>query len=217
MIYSKKNIQKFFISKVLIIAILLTVINVFLVECLFTDNVIKKTFSDKISGSVISKALIIKQQYSWFIYILTPVLLILKMLLVTFCFWIGSLFEEAKIKFRNFFNVVIISEFVFIIFNFIKTGLLYCFKFQTITEINQFHPFTLFSILNKTKIPEYLYYSFTIISVQEITYWIILTLLLKSLLRINFIGRILFIAKTYGIGMLIWMSIVAFFTIIIMT
>ncbi|MCF8359008.1 MAG: hypothetical protein K9H26_09640 [Prolixibacteraceae bacterium] len=120
---------------------------------------------------------------------------------------------NSKSKYKDYLKVVLLTESVFVVFSFIRTGGLYYYDFQTVTKISQFQPFTLFSLLDVNNIPEYLHYPLSLISIPEAIYWVVLALLLKPLISGSFLKRIGFIAKTYGIGLLIWVSIVVFVTL----
>jgi hypothetical protein len=199
--------------KLLILVLLLMVINAFLVQNLFTDDIFYKTYSDQMSVKMISQMLKFNTGHIWIMYLLTPIITIIKLLFVSGCLWIGLLLKNSKDIFKDLWRIVIISEFTFVFYAFIKTGLLYYYDFQTITEVSQFQPLSLFSLLDTNNIPLYLYYLLSLISIPEVTYWIVLAVLLKSVINSNFWGRFVFIAKTYGLGLLIWVSTLTFIII----
>jgi hypothetical protein len=202
--------------KVYGVIVLISILNIIITNNIISDDIYINTYTGQLSAEIINKMLSIKSKYSWASYVLAPILLILKTGFVSICFWIGSLFNDSndlKTKFKDYLRIVIFAESVFIIFSFVRTGLLYNYNFQTLTEINQFQPFTLSSVLNTNNIPAYFHYPLTLLSIPEAVYWIVLALLLKPIVSGNLWNRIGFIAKTYGVGLLIWVSIVVFLTL----
>ncbi|HPR31103.1 MAG TPA: hypothetical protein PLK12_03365 [Prolixibacteraceae bacterium] len=197
--------------------LLLMLVNTFWVQELFTDHLYYQTYSGQLSTEVIAKMLHIKYRFAWLSYVFVFVLLVGKLFLTTCCFWIGSFFAGAKNKFRTFWSGVLIAEFVFVFFSFLKTGLLYIHNFETLTEIGQFQPLTLLSLFDPSSIPGYFHYPLSLLSVPEVCYWLVLALQLRPVLSYSFFGSLWFVAKTYGVGLLIWVSVVVFFTLNILT
>lgn len=204
---TKKNIN------ILLLILLLSLVNFLLNQELITDKIYQQTYSGQLPATIIAKILKIKHQYGWLSFAISPIILFIKLLFVACCLWIGSVFKDTNDNFKKLWKIVIISEFVFVSFSFVNTGLLYYINFQNISKITQFQPFSLYGLLNIEKIPIYFHYTLAVLSIPEITYWIVLAMLLKSLLKDNFKGRIIFIAKTYGVGLLIWITFVTFMII----
>jgi hypothetical protein len=202
--------KKVEIWKIFGLFILIYYLNIILANGIISEEIYVKTFSGQLSSEMIAKMLSIKSKYVWVNYLLAPILLLIKTDLIALCFWIGSFINSSKSKFKDYLRLVLLAETVFIVFTFVRTGLLYYYNFQTLTEISQFQPFTLYSILDIKNIPEYFHYPLALVSIPEVIYWGILVLLLKPLISGNFWTRLGFVAKTYGVGLLIWVSIVVF-------
>jgi len=195
------------------IIILVYIFNLTIVNSIFSNDIYVNTFSGQMSAEMIAKTLSFKSKYIWVNYLLAPVFMLFKTMLITACLWIGFFIGGSKSKFKDFLRIVLFAETVFIVFSFVRTGLLYYYNFQTLTEITQFQPFTLYSLLDVNNIPEYFHYPLALVSIPEAIYWGVLVLLLKPLISGNFWDRFGFVAKTYGIGLLIWVSIVVFVTL----
>lgn len=193
--------------------ILLYCFNIILLNGVITEKIYVNSFTGQLSAKMIGKVLSIKVKYAWLNYYLIPVLLLIKTGFVAVCFWIGSFIGGLKLTFKDYLRPVLFAETVFIIFSFIQTGFLYYNNFQTLTEIGQFQPFALYYILNVNNIPAYLNYPLALVSIPEAIYWVVLVLLLKPLISGNFWKRLGFVAKTYGVGLLVWVSIVVFVTL----
>jgi hypothetical protein len=193
--------------------ILIYYLNTILTNSIISEEIYVNTYSGQLSSEMIAKMLSLKSKYAWLNYLLVPTLLILKTALVALCFWVGSFINESNSKYNNYLRIALLAESVFVIFSFIRTGGLYYYNFQTLTEISQFQPLTLFSLLDVNNIPEYFHYPLSLISIPEAIYWVVLALLLKPLITDSFRKRMGFIAKTYGAGLLIWVSIVVFATL----
>ncbi len=195
------------------IIILIYIFNLIIVNSIFSDAIYVNTFSGQMSAEMIAKMLSFKSKYVWVNYLLAPILLFVKTGLVALCFWIGSFISSSKSTFKNYLRIVLFAETIFIVFSFARTGLLYYYNFQTLTEISQFQPFTLYSVLDVNNIPAYWQYPLALIGIPEAIYWFVLVLLLKPLISGSFWNRLGFVAKTYGVGLLVWVSIVVFLTL----
>lgn len=193
--------------------IFVSILNVVIVNGIFSDAIYVNTYTGQMSAEMIAKMLSFKSKYVWVNYLLVPILLFVKTGLIALCFWIGSFISNSKSKFKDYLRLVLLAETVFIVFSFVRTGLLYYYNFQTLTEISQFQPFTLFRLMDVNNIPAYFHYPLALVSIPEAIYWVVLILLFKPLISGNFWNRLGFVAKTYGVGLLIWVSIVVFVTL----
>ena len=206
-----KNRSIFFAIQILVLVVAL------LLDLLLTKDLYYKSLSDQMSIEMISKLLDIKQKIGWLSFIISPTMISIKMVLIAGILYIGSTFSGFDKNFGDFWRIVLIAEFVSIVYLFIRTGLLYSNNFQDVNDIQSYLPFTVYHIINKETISQYFYYPLSLLNLFELFYWLVLAYLLKPLLKLNFIKSIGFIAKTYGIGLIIWASFIVYFSINIST
>lgn len=182
-------------------------------EFLITDELMYNTYSGQLSADMITRMLKMQRQFWWVNYALIPVLLSIKLLLSSSCVWIGIIFSGNNKKHKEVWRVFLLSEFIFILQMFIRIVLLFFMDIQTMEDINNFQPFSLFSLLDVNNLPSYLRYPTALINIFEVTYWFVLAHLLGSLMNGSFRVRLGFVFKTYGIGLLIWVSLMIFLTL----
>lgn len=180
---------------------------------IITNGLIADSFKGSISSAMLNKFLHIRNMYWWIGSLLSPLIALIKIIFVAGCLYIGSIIYYPNIKFNIFLKIALISEFIFIFYNSIKITLILFYKLHTIAGIQQFQPMTLYSLFDPVSIPYYLYYPFIILNLFEIPYWVIIVVLLKEIIKGSVFDRIIFIAKTYGMGLFIWITIVTFLTI----
>ncbi len=211
------NTHKMSSLKLLIIISLFSVINSILIQNLISEEIIYNSFSGKSSLEMIKKALAFNHRFGWINYILPPLILFVNFLFVACCLWIRGLLIGLKNKFHEFWRISIISGIVFIFFSYLKTGILYYLNYQTIGEINSFQPLSLYNLLRDVNTPVYLQYALTVLNVPELLYIVAISLSLKKTTNIPFISGLMFVLKSYGTGLIIWLTLVTFFLISIKT
>ncbi len=162
------------------------------------------------SQEMIMKILDIRHRYDWVAYIISPLLVTVKMFFIAGLLYTGSIFLDLKIKFKNFWHIVLVSEFVTIAYIFLRLALLYYHNFQTLEEIQGFMPFSVYSVTDKDSIPQYLSPLFSSLNLFELLYWVVLSMMLKPLLKASFAKSVGFVAKTYGMGLVLWITFLTF-------
>jgi hypothetical protein len=175
-----------------------------------TETILLNTFE---SSEFVEKIITQQREYAWLSYLLIPLLCGLKILLISVTLNIGMILLELKISFSALIRIVLKAEIIPITFTLILFLFIFQRDFNTLDEISAFNPFSLVGYINTENIPGFLMYPLTLINLGEFFYWIILALLLKNILKKSFLYCLGFIAKTYGLGLLIWVSIIVFLII----
>ena len=196
-----------------LIIILLMLIATITGDMLITDNLYYQSYSGQMSQDMIMKLLDIQHKYDWVAYIISPLLVTIKMFFIAGLLYTGSIFTDSKIKFKQFWHIVMLSEFVTIAYIFIRQALLYYHNFQTLEEIQGYIPLSAYSIIDKNSFPQYLAPLFSSLNLFELFYWVALSMLLAPLLKASFTRSIGFVAKTYGTGLLLWITFITFLMI----
>jgi hypothetical protein len=104
--------------------IFVSILNVVIVNGIFSDAIYVNTYTGQMSAEMIAKMLSFKSKYVWVNYLLVPILLFVKTGLIALCFWIGSFISNSKSKFKDYLRLVLLAETVFIVFSFVRTD--YC-------------------------------------------------------------------------------------------
>jgi len=181
-------------------------------QTLITKEVLFNTYG---SEEFVEKIIKRKQEYGWITYLLIPVLYSIKFLLIAVTLNIGVLLLNTKIKFGKLWRAVLLAELVSIFFGIITIILLIYNNFTNMDEIRQFNPFALSYYLNTESIPSFLLYPFSLLNLEELVYWLILARLMMPLLDKKYIKSLGFVAQTYGVGLLLWVTLMVFLSLLL--
>lgn len=76
------------------------------INYVITINVYQASFADTLSSDRIDELININKQWAWISYFIIPILLIIKVSLVSITMVIGSIFFDIKLKFKKVFLIV---------------------------------------------------------------------------------------------------------------
>jgi len=181
---------------------------------LISDDLLYDFLGKQLSYERINELIKEGKNWKWLTYIFLPILILLKLFLVTVCLSIGTLILGIENSFKKLFQVVITAEFIFLISPIIKLFWFSLYQTDyTLENLQYFSPLSVFSLFNPTEIEPWLGYPLQLLNVFEFLYWLALAYLLKEVLGKSFSGSLGFVASTYGIGLLIWVVLVMFLTV----
>jgi hypothetical protein len=156
------------------------------------------------------------KKWSWFGYILIPLFILLRSLLVSICLGVGSFFYdiENNIKFKEIFRVALFGEFILGSAGYFKFVYFYFFvKTYTFNDIQEYYPLSFFNLLNTENIDSWMFYPLQIVNLFEVFYFFVLVYGLHKVLKNNYWKSFEITATSYGIGLLIWIGLVMFLTL----
>jgi len=205
-------------SIILILIIFLSYITLIFVNNIFltTDSKIFDFLSKNYPSYVVQNYLESQKKYWWVSYAVTPLLIIIKVLLVAFCLNFIKLFElngVEEIKFLDLIFVVLIAEFVFVIAGFYKFINFYWIDTNhTLEDLQTYFPISLLNIKEHISTEKWLAYPLQTVNLFELFYWFILAWGVRELLqeKISYVKSFGLVAITYGIGLVFWVGVVCF-------
>jgi hypothetical protein len=181
---------------------------------LLTEDVYYEVLQNQISLEKIDELISGNQKWGWLIYTFIPIFLFLKISLVVGSLFIGTSIQRNTISMRPIFKIVILSEFIFLLLPIIK--LVWFSVFNTdynLNDLQLFSPLSIFSLTSQNLVESWLVYPLCLLNLFELAYWCILAWQLKDILNRDFVGSLGFVAKTYGVGLLLWVIFVMFLTV----
>ena len=181
---------------------------------LVNDDLYFNSLSDKLSYERILEILTERQKWSWLNYVIVPVFFFLKLFLISICFTVGAFVVNLKLSFKVFFRVAIIAEFVFVAPPLIK--LFWFVLFRTnygFEDLQYFSPLSIISLIGAKEVESWLVYPLQLLNIFELLYWFALAHQLKIVIGRGMSGSLVFVAGTYGAGLLIWVVVVMFLLI----
>jgi hypothetical protein len=179
-----------------------------------SEDLIYDSLIGQLSYERISEMLAQGKKWHWLTYVFLPILVFVKILFVVVCFSVGGLFLNIENGFKKFFSIATNAEFLFVVpglikllwFSFIKTNYI-------LQDLQYFAPLSAIILFNTTELDPWLVYPLDLLNAFELLYWFALAYQLKEVLNENLSGSIGFVAKTYGVGLFIWVILVMFLVV----
>lgn len=206
-----KNILIFFI--IIILSFLLLYINSNFVA---TDSKIFNFLSKDYPSEVAKNYLESQKKWWWVSYAVTPLLIGIKVLMVTFCLNFIKLLDLEgleKVKFSDFLFLALIAEFVFVIAGFYKfVNFHWIDTDYTIEDVQTYYPISLFNIREYISTEKWLAYPLQLVNLFELFYWGFLAWGIYELSdqKLKPFKSFGLVFLTYGVGLIFWTGVVCF-------
>ncbi|GHT21765.1 hypothetical protein AGMMS4957_11000 [Bacteroidia bacterium] len=184
--------------------IILTAVSNYL---LYDDALYYESLGDRLDIARIDE--IIKQQkfFQKIGYGIVPIQLLLRIFYTSVCLIIGALLSEQNLNFSQCFNIAIKADIIFLLELFVKIDYFAIAGINSLEEMN----IRLFSVLQLAGAKEtWMLYPLSLLNIFELVYWILLAIFLSNYTKKSFGYSIGFVAKTYGLGLLLWVMFVMF-------
>ena len=180
-----------------------------------TDSKIFDFLAKDYPSSLVQNYMDSQKKWWWVSYVTTPVLIVIKVLLVAFCLNFLKIISEKleDVQFRDILTVVLIAEFVFIIAGFYKFFNFYLIDTDyTLETLQTYYPLSLINYKEAISTEKWLAYPLQLLNVFEIMYWGVLAWGIWQLAdkKISYQRSLGYVALTYGIGLLFWVGVVCF-------
>jgi hypothetical protein len=203
-------------SLYILIIILISFITYFSGIYLNTDELLYNYYSEQIAKEQLEKIIESQQKWGWLGYAIIPLVVLIRTSLVAMCLSIGVFFYymENNYKFKQFFKIALLGEFVLILVVFFKFFYFYFLKTDyTLQDLQQYYPLSYINFLDLEKIQPWLVYPLQTINLFEISYFFVLVYGLWKLLKNKLSKSFEIVAVSYGSGLLIWLGLVMFLTL----
>lgn len=207
-----KNVNKVLLFTFLvIISVLLVLLNSIF---LLTDDLYFDHFGEQMSYDQIRSFLDLQYKFQWITYLALPIILLLKISILSIVLLAGSFFWNVNISFKRLFQIALIAEFIFIIPSLIKLGwFLFIKSDYELIDLQTFYPMSLVNLVNIGDVPIWLYYPLQTFNVFEVVYWCVLAYGLALVTRERWHKMLRLVASSYGVGLLVWLVFITFITI----
>jgi hypothetical protein len=178
------------------------------------DTILSNSLSDQLTQEQLLDYLRLRKDLEWVGYIVMPIILFIKISLIAAIIDVGCFFFEKEIKYKKLFNIVVKAEFIFLGVILLKTGwFLFFMPNYTLEDLQYFYPLSLINLIDYREYKTWFIYPLQIVNLFEIVYWFLLANLLGKSLKLSTEKSLTIIASSYGIGLLIWIIAVMFFTL----
>ena len=203
------------IIKPLLIVLLLYIISVFLSIKFINDKNLLTNYFGNLPIDISRKYANLMHVYIWVDVLVLFVFVIAKLYTIATTIWIGCFFFNYKVSFNDILLIIIYSEFVFIIYTFFRLTCIYFYNFKSLSELQNFQPLSLFSLLYKSSINlQYFNYPLQVFNLFELLYILSLSFFIGRKLNLNFKKGFFLILKTYGVVLVFWISFIVFMNLL---
>ena len=149
------------------------------------------------------------QRMRWVSFLLVPVLLALRLSLVSLCLFIGSFFftETNGKKFKDWWGVATVAQAVMLAYSVILCVVNIAFGANMAMDVTTY---TSFLFLGGEDSEPWVRMPLVAVNVFEVLYWIVMALLVGRLCRTRFGKSFRFVMSTYGVGYLFYIALLMF-------
>lgn len=190
----------------------------FLLLCLLTFLLLftKKTFiesetavfeflQDRPEGSFL-------QIFTTIQYLTIPLVYLWKFTIISFVIWVGCFMFGYKVTYSNCWSIVLISEFIFIIPEFIK--IIWFMFIDTDPNYNtvlNFYPLAAINLFDVEQLQKRFVYPLKALNLFEVVYWVALVYGVQAFAKKNRTTAVFIVASSYVLLFLLWL---AFYSIV---
>ncbi|QTD36731.1 hypothetical protein JL193_11345 [Polaribacter batillariae] len=181
-----------------------------------TDEFFYNSYAEDYTRDQLNNYIARREKWSWVIYAIVPIVVLIRTSLVSICLNIGVFIynTENKIKFKHFFKIALLGEFILASVSYSKFFYFYLIKTEyTLSDIKQFYPLSYTNFLDLKNIEPWLVYPLQTINLFEIAYFFVLVYGLHKILKNKYAKSFEIVAVSYGSGLAIWLGLVMFLTL----
>lgn len=152
------------------------------------------------------------QRIRWVSFLLVPVLLLIRLLLVSVCLFIGGFFfsEMSGKRFLDWWGVATIAQAVVLAYSVILCIVNLGAGANKAMELTTY---TSLLFLGNENMEQWVRLPLSAVNIFEILYWIVMSLLVGKLCGTKFGKSFKFVMSTYGVGYLFYIALLMFLTL----
>ncbi|NIG54892.1 hypothetical protein [Chitinophaga sp. Cy-1792] len=176
-------------------------------------DIIHQTYITQLSDDNVAAVLETSKRWAWISLLFLPLVIISRVLYTAVCLSIGGILKSDEAAFMKYFNISLKAEAVFALMLLTKLFIFGCIRMPAdLIELNII-PFSLYDLLKQHHLEKWQLYPLQTINIWEVFYALLLAKLLSYNNSKPFLSNLLFVCCTYGVGLLIWLLIIVFFTV----
>lgn len=149
------------------------------------------------------------QKMRWLTFLLAPVLLLLRLTLVTACLFIGGFFSQGMDgkKFKGWWGVALVAQAVMLMYSIFLCVCNMAFGADKASEITTYSSLL---FLGGESLEPWVRMPLAAVNVFEILYWVVMSLMVARLCGTSFRKSFKFVMSTYGVGYLFYIALLMF-------
>lgn len=149
------------------------------------------------------------QKWRWVSFTLIPILLLLRISLVTVCLFLGSFFfaDMFGLKFKDWWEIAMIAQAVMILYSIIVFVINVACGESKALEVTKY---TSLLFLEKDNMEQWIKLPLSSVNILEIAYWLIMAKIVSLKTESGFGKSIKFVLSSYGVGYLFYIVLLMF-------
>lgn len=180
----------------------------------FSESVVQNTYAEQMALDRISQLFETQKKFLWLIYLLTPLMLIIRILYNTLWLTTLSLFVEYEGHFKAHFNISLKAEYVFVAMAIARLlWLIFLKEVNTMNDLG-YIPFSLVNLYNVNTLPKWAIYPLQLINIWEVLFCWAGTSLYASRFNMSLSASFKRFCIPYLTGLLVWVLAVVFISLI---
>jgi hypothetical protein len=178
---------------------------------LISDNLYFNSLAEKLSYEQINLMIEQGKRWAWLPYAIMPIILLLKLALVSLSLSIAVYFVGNKFNFNELFGVALRAEYIFIIPVILKIiWFSFAHKDYNLIDLQFFYPLSALNIFDINNVQEWLIYPLQTLNIFEIIYWFLLANGLAKVINRDISKSFSVVLAGYGTGLTLWIIIIMF-------
>ncbi|WGK94554.1 MULTISPECIES: hypothetical protein [Flavobacterium] len=171
--------------------------------------------SEQLTSKQVKEYLEFQDKWQWISYFMVPILVLIKTVFITSALYIGVfIFNKSTTTFKKLWEIVINSEFIFLLVPICK--IIWFYFFQTeykLIDIQYFYPLSALNIISYKGLEPWLIYPLQTLNLFELAYVVYLSYQIGNLTKTNADSGLKIVASSYIPALFLWVTIVMFFTL----
>lgn len=187
---------------------------------LINETVFYNAYSEQLTYDRAIKLFADFQSLSWLNYILSPLILFIKFTLVSFILYIGIIFNnlQYRVSLGSVFKVVIASDIIFLLSGLIKFLWFYFIADNySLSDMGFFTPLSLINFFRAEEIDKIWIYPLQTLNLFHLVYLLLMSFGLTYYCKISRNDSEKIVLSSYLPGLVMWITIIIFISIDILT
>lgn len=154
------------------------------------------------------------QKIRWLAFVLAPVLLLLRLSLVSLCLFVGGFFfaDMAGKKYLDWWGVALNAQIVLLLYSVLLCVINLAFGANESLVVTKY---TSLLFLSRDNLEQWIRIPLSAINVFELAYWIVMAILTSCLTGVKLGQSLKFVLSTYGVGYLFYIVLLMFLVLYI--
>jgi hypothetical protein len=189
--------------------------SILLTKLLNTNELLFDNLSQKLTNTQIEEIFKFQEKWENFGYFFIFIIYFIKVSFVSSSIYIGVFFySKEKIEFKSILNCVLNAELIFCLIPILKLLWFYLFVTNyTLEDIQYFYPLSALNITGYLGLEPWLIYPLQVLNLFEVAYIIYLSYQIGFLTKTNADNGLKIVGYSYLPALLLWVTVVMFFTL----